>query len=66
MVGAVEGHVLEEVGETALVLVLLERTHLLRDVEIGAVLRPIVVTDDVGQSVGQLADAESRVHWYRY
>ena len=52
---AVEGHVLEKVGETALIIVLLYRTHLLGDVEIDLAFGFGVVSNVVGQSVGEFA-----------
>ena len=57
MLRAVEGHVLEEVSQTTLVLVLLNGAYTLCNVEVGYMLRPLVVADVVGQTVGQLADA---------
>ena len=45
MLGSVEAHVLKEMGKTALRLLLLNRTHLLGDVELCTVFRPCVVTD---------------------
>ena len=55
---AVEGHVLQEVGQTALVFLLKDGTHFLRDVEIGALGGFLVVTDVVGQSVFQFASSD--------
>ena len=66
MVGTIESHVLKEVSETALVLVLFKGAHFLGDVEVGTMLRPVVVADDVSQSVGKLTDAESCVHRNRH
>ena len=40
MVGTIESHVLKEVSETALVLVLFKGAHFLGDVEVGTMLRP--------------------------
>ena len=57
VVGAVEAHVFQKVGETALALLFLNGTHLLSDVEIGAVLRPVVITDVIGQPIVQFTDA---------
>ena len=45
---------LEEVSETALRLLLLNSAHLLCDVEVGTILRPVVVADVVGQTIVQL------------
>ena len=53
--GAIEAHVLEEVSQSALVFLLLHGAHLLRNVEIGTLLRPLVVTDVIGQAIGQNA-----------
>ena len=64
MLRAVEGHVLQEMGQTALVLVLLNGAHTLSNVEIGHMLRPLVVPDVVGQSVWQLAYAHILVDRY--
>ena len=57
MLRAVECHMLEEVSQTALVVVLLDRAHALSDVEVGLVLRPVVVTDVISKSVVQFSDA---------
>ena len=62
MLGAVEAHVLKEVGQTALVLLFLYGTHLLGDVEVDALFGQSVVTDVVSQSVGQLAITHSLVN----
>ena len=56
MLCAVEAHVLKEVGQTTLCFFLLDGTHLLRNVEVGAVLRPVVVTDVVSKPVVELSD----------
>ena len=53
----VKGHVLQEMGQSALVVILLNRTHLLGNVELGTVLRPVVVTDVISQSVVEFTDA---------
>ena len=59
---AVEGHVLKEVSQSALALLLLDGAHALGNVEIGHVLRPLVVADVVSQTVVELADAHGLVH----
>ena len=59
---AVEGHVLQEVGETTLALLLLNGAHALSDVEVHTVLGIIVVADVIGQSAVQFTDAHSIVH----
>ena len=62
MVGAVEGHVLEQVGKTSLVVVFLHRPHFLCDIETGHMLRIVVVADVVGQSIVELALAKVGVN----
>ena len=57
MVGTVEGHVLQQVGETALALLFLHRAHLLCDVVVGYFLGIVVVADVVGESVVELTHA---------
>ena len=56
MLRTVEGHVLQEVGQSTLVFVLLDRAHALGDVEVGHVLGPVVLADVVGQTIVQLTD----------
>jgi integrase/recombinase XerD len=53
---AVEAHVFEEVSQTTLRLFLLDSAHFLCNVEVGTVLRPVVVADVVGQTIVQLAN----------
>ena len=48
---AVEAHVFEEVSQSALFLFLLDRSHPLRDIEVGSVLRPVVVADVIGNAI---------------
>ena len=48
MLAAVEAHVLQEVGEAALVLLFEDGTHLLCDVKVDLVLGLLVVTDVIG------------------
>ena len=57
VLGAVEAHVLQEVGQTALLVVLLYGAHALCEVDLGPLLRPGIVTDVVGQSVVEPAHA---------
>ena len=54
---AVESHVLAEVGKTALTLVLEDGAGVAHHTELDTVLGLAVVTDVVGETVGQLADA---------
>ena len=62
---AVEGHVLEEVGQTLLVVLLLDGAHVVQDVEVGLPLGLFVVPDVVGQSVVEPARADLLVRRYR-
>ena len=55
--GAVKAHVLQEVGQSALVFFFQGRAYLLGYVEVGLPLGILVVTDVIGKSVGELADA---------
>ncbi len=66
VVAAVEGHVLEEVGQTALALLLLDGTHALGNVEVGTVLRPVVVPDVVSKAVGQFTRSDIGIHGQRH
>ena len=52
----VEGHVLQEVGQSSLVVVLLDGAHTLGNVKLSPLLGPIVVTDVISQSVVEFAD----------
>ena len=58
VLGAVEGHVLEKVGEPLLGVVLLDGSHVVQDVEVGLSLRLVVVTDVIGHSIFQFTGAE--------
>jgi len=58
---AVEGHVLEEVREAALVLALMERAGLDDQAQRGPALRLLVGIDDVADAIGQPAEARRRV-----
>jgi len=66
VIAAVEGHVFQEVCKSSLVFVLLQRANFLCNVEIGTVLRPVVVADVVSQSVAELTDPYSCVHGYSH
>jgi hypothetical protein len=61
VLAAVEGHVLEEVRDAALILLLMERTRLDEQAERGAALRLLVGIDHVAHAVGQGAEARRRV-----
>ena len=64
---AVERHVLQEVGQSALARLLQNASHALSDVELGHVGRLVVVADVVGKSVGQPSFADALVlrQWLR-
>ena len=56
MFRAVERHVLEEVSQTILIILLLDSTHTLGDVEVHFSLRIVVVADVIGQSIVKMTD----------
>ena len=62
MLGAVERHVLHEVRQAELVLVLLHRTHAHNEPQLGAFGGIRVLADPEAQAVIELADADARVH----
>ena len=62
MPAAVEGHVLEEVGEPALVLALLERADLHGETEAHAALGLLVVDEGVAQAVVEPAPPDGGIH----
>ena len=51
MLGAVEGHVLQEMRQTVLVILFEDSTHSLRDMKLCTLLGLFVMTDIIGQSV---------------
>ena len=57
MLGAVEAHVLKEMCQSALIILLLNGTDHLRDEKVGMVFGIVVVPDVVGESVVEFADA---------
>ena len=61
VLGAIEAHVLQEVGEAVLVGQLLQGADVGRQVELGPLGGLLVVTDVVSQSVVKLADAGGRI-----
>ena len=61
----IEGHVLQEVGQPSLLVVLLDRADPLCNVEVGYMLRPLVVQDVVSQAVAELALPHVLVHGNR-
>ena len=60
---AVEGHVFQEVCQSALTGFLQYRTHALGNVEVGQTCLFCIVTDVVGHAVFQLTLADSGVLW---
>ena len=52
---------LKEVSQTTLTFIFLNRTHTLSDVEVDMVLRIVVVTHIISESVCELASAESGI-----
>ncbi len=60
--GAVEAHVLQEVGQTTLMILLESRSDILCDVEVGLSLGILIVTDVIGETVGEFAHAHGRIH----
>ena len=61
MLGSVEAHVLEEVGEAVLVGSLLDCTDIGGKIKLGTSFREFVVTDVVSESVVKLAHLYGRV-----
>ena len=61
MLGAVEGHVLQEMGQAALPRLLKDASHALGNVELGHAGRLRVVADVVGKAVLQLPFPDGRV-----
>ena len=53
----VEAHMLQEVSQTTLVVILLNRTHALGDVKLCALFGPCIVANVIRQTVVQLANA---------
>ena len=62
ILGAIEGHVFQEVGQSALIFFLQDRTNPLHNVELGLPNRLFVRTNIIGQSVGQRAVTYRRVY----
>ena len=59
---SVERHVLQEVRQTVLVILLEDSAYRLRDMELGTLFRLLVMTDVIGQSVIQLTVTDLRIH----
>ena len=61
VLGAVEGHVLQEVGQSSLVGFFLNGAYLLGNVEFSPFFGQSIVADVISQSIVQLTDAHVRV-----
>ena len=61
MFGTVEAHMLQEVCQTALVVILLDRAYTLGDKELSTLLGPRIVADVIRHAVVQLTHADIRV-----
>ena len=64
MFGAIESQVLQEVSQTTLVVILIDGTHLLCNVETSYMLREIVVTNVIGQAIVEVTDSHILVNRY--
>ena len=53
MLGTIETHMLQEMGQTTLVFFFLYRTHLLGNIEKGSILGIFIMLNILSQSVGQ-------------
>ncbi len=62
VLGAVEGHMFQEVRQACLVVLLLHGADFLSDVEIGSVFRLPVMPDVIGQAILQLSCSHLRIH----
>ena len=62
----VKAHMLEEVCKTVLVVFLLERTHVCRQIELGALCRQWIVANVIGQSILKFSDPYSRLSGARH
>ena len=56
MLTAIEAHMLQEVGQSPLVVLLLQTTHALRQIEARPVLRPVIILDVIGKPIWQVPD----------
>ena len=65
MGSTIETHMFQEMSQSALTLLLLHGTHLLCYVEVCTLLRPLVVTDIISESIRQDTHLDSRVQGYR-
>ena len=60
---AVEGHVLEEMGEATLAFLFLYGADALGNIKVHTVFGVVVVADVVGQSTVELADSNFGIYW---
>ena len=65
---AVEGDMLEEVSQTLLRVFFLHRAYLLGDIEFSSTLGLFIVTNEVGQTIGELSDTDGGVYgeWWHF
>ena len=63
MLRAIESHVLQEVCQATLALIFVDRTYALGNVEVCHMLRILVVTNVISQSVVQLTHANGGIYW---
>ena len=56
MLTAIEAHMLQEMGQSPLVVLFLQTTHALRQIETRPVLWPVVVLDIIGEAIGEVSD----------
>ena len=62
MLRTIEGHVLQEVSQTLLGIVFLNRAYTLGNVEVGFLLRSVVVSEIISQSVVKFSDTDIFVY----
>ena len=56
MLTAIEAHMLQEMGQSPLVVLFLQTTRALRQIETRPVLRPVVIFDIIGEAILQPSD----------
>ena len=61
----VKGHVFQKVGQTVLVIVFKQCTHIADNIKTGPVFRLLIVTDIISNAVGQFTDHRIRVRRQR-
>ena len=65
MFRTVKCHVFQEVSQSPLVIIFVNGTHFLSDVEISHMLRVVVVTDVIGQPIVEFTYSHLRVNGQR-